>query len=104
MELLLLGIVLGLLWGWWARTIRDHIRTLIGKLHQQIMVRPPIEEPKQNESGVVIGHLAHQKGAVIQLPPYDPKGSAIVRPRTPQQVKKDGDKYIDQVIEEVKAK
>ena len=93
---LLAGLIVGGAVSWYAKDLRTHLRMLIHDTRAQQQA----EAPKKDNSGVIVQSQVRQKGKVIDLPDARNAGpTGIVRPRSPKQVKEDGDKYIDQLIE-----
>lgn len=82
--LVLLALIIGLLLGWFGRTIRDYLQVVVNELNTK---RAEIENKRTDKSGVVRPGTATQRGITVPLPSYDPGKSAIVRSPTPAEVK-----------------
>jgi hypothetical protein len=90
------GMLAGLMLGWYARTIRDLLTVVMTNINQQ---REAVAEKRSDRSAVIIGNQVHRRGQTVQLPEYT---GAIVKARTPEQVKKDKDLQWAQELQELK--
>ncbi len=87
-EYLLIGIVLGWVMGWYARIVKDLLTVQIRIVRAMMNRERLTQQPKpDDDSGVIRGNSAYQRGKLVDLPPYNEE-TGIVRSPSPQDVKR----------------